>query len=430
MTFILNPLHFPSIIKHGRQLDLHKFTNIVAPYTFGFSPTNPERFPGLREQIEKSFQLLQGSHLSSLSDNMMKNLLLVFREDYLSCGEWKTSQLHDFCLSVALETSFMTMYGRTALEQRQRNLEQIRQDFVFFDNKLPLLTAQVPLWLLGNIKSVRQKLIDCFLPNVMSKWSSPSPFIQRRSFLFEQYDLSSHDRAAQHFAMFWASVGNTSPAMFWCVYYLLRHEEALQAVRLELQEVMSQEELEVRPDSDQVLTQEQLDKLVVLESVVSETLRLSTFSMNVRVAQEDLSLSLDSTWSIRKGDIVSIFPHNTHMDPEIYPDPTSFHFDRYLDNGKEKTNFYKSGQRVKYYLMPFGSGATKCPGRYLAVQEIKQFVCLLLLLFDVELCDPKTVVRPNLTRAGLGIMQPAHDVHFRYRLRRPLQVSTSTKPLL
>ncbi|KAK7877670.1 hypothetical protein WMY93_031682 [Mugilogobius chulae] len=207
--------------------------------------------------------------------------------------------------------------------------------------------------------------------------------------------------------------------MFWSVYYLLRHQEALRAVRAELQEVMSQEGLKLEPDSDLVLSREQLQKLVTLESVVNESMRLSTMSMNIRVAQEDFTLKLDSDWSIRKGDIITICPQAIHFDPEIYQDPESFRFDRYLDDGKEKSDFYKDGQKVKYFLMPFGSGATMCPGRYIAVQEIKQFVCLLLLHFDLELCGAP--VRPDLKRAGLGIMQPESDVSFRYRLRRPLE---------
>lgn len=46
-------------------------------------------------------------------------------------------------------------------------------------------------------------------------------------------------------------------------------------------------------------------------------------SMNVRVAQEDFVLRLDSQppWSVRKGDIIAMFPQSVHLDPEIYEDP-------------------------------------------------------------------------------------------------------------
>lgn len=95
----------------------------------------------------------------------------------------------------------------------------------------------------------------------------------------------------------------------------------------------------------------------------------------------------------------------------------TFHFDRYVQDGAEKTDFYKQGQKLKYYRMPFGSGATMCPGRYFALNEIKQFLSLLLLYLDVELEDGQARATLDPGRAGLGILLPASDVRFRYRKR-------------
>ncbi|KAK7877669.1 hypothetical protein WMY93_031681 [Mugilogobius chulae] len=308
MTFVMNPLHIPSITRLGRQLNFHEFSNTVAPYMFGYTPLHPERFHDLREKVHVLFKLLQGHHLTPLSESMMRNLLLVFREDHLepAGSEWRTAQLYDFCLSVSLEATFMTLYGRSASRHRHQNIPKIKE------------TSFTLCHALG----VR---------------------------------------------------GNTSPLMFWSVYYLLRHQEALRAVRAELQEVMSQEGLKLEPDSDLVLSREQLQKLVILDSVVNETMRLNIMSMNIRMAQEDFTLKLDSDWSIRKGDIITLCPQAIHYDPEIYQDPESFRFDRYLDDGKEKATSTKTGRR------------------------------------------------PDLKRAGLGIMQPESDVSFRTRLRRPLE---------
>lgn len=95
----------------------------------------------------------------------------------------------------------------------------------------------------------------------------------------------------------------------------------------------------------------------------------------------------------------------------------SFQFDRFIQDGAEKTDFYKNGQKLKYYLMPFGSGSSMCPGRFFAVNEIKQFLCLLLLYFDVELEEGQSRASVDTNRAGLGVLQPAADVRFRYRPR-------------
>lgn len=65
--------------------------------------------------------------------------------------------------------------------------------------------------------------------------------------------------------------------------------------------------------------------------------------------------------------------------------------------------------------MPFGSGSSKCPGRYFAINEIKQFVCLLLLYLDLQLEDRQNRPPSNQSRAGLGIQQPSSHVRFHYR---------------
>lgn len=59
------------------------------------------------------------------------------------------------------------------------------------------------------------------------------------------------------------------------------------------------------------------------ESAINESLRLSSASINIRVAQEDFSLRLDSERSVavRKGDIIALYPQSLHMDPEIYEEP-------------------------------------------------------------------------------------------------------------
>lgn len=101
----------------------------------------------------------------------------------------------------------------------------------------------------------------------------------------------------------------------------------------------------------------------------------------------------------------------------LFPYCQTFRFDRYIQDGREKTDFYKDGQRLRYYRMPFGSGSSMCPGRYFAVNEIKQFLCLLLLYFDLQLVEGQTRVTVDCGRAGLGILLPSTDVCFRYRLR-------------
>lgn len=97
----------------------------------------------------------------------------------------------------------------------------------------------------------------------------------------------------------------------------------------------------------------------------------------------------------------------------------TFKYDRYLDeNGKTKTTFYSNGIKLKYYYMPFGSGATMCPGRLFAVQEIKQFLILMLSYFELELVESQVKCPPlDQSRAGLGILPPLNDIEFKYKFK-------------
>jgi hypothetical protein len=66
-------------------------------------------------------------------------------------------------------------------------------------------------------------------------------------------------------------------------------------------------------------------------------------------------------------------------------------------------------------FLPFGGGASLCPGRRFARNEIKALVAVLLLRFDMQLAlstaDTTTNGRPSFdgSRAGLGIFPPAHS---------------------
>lgn len=140
-------------------------------------------------------------------------------------------------------------------------------------------------------------------------------------------------------------MGNTLPATFWAAYFLVSQVEALKVVRQEIVDVLRDSGVDFSTSSDIMLSKEQLDKLVFLgafqftfrsvvqrvdngpspssESAINESLRLSSASMNIRVAQEDFSLRLDSDRSVgvRKGDVIALYPQSLHLDPEVYDDP-------------------------------------------------------------------------------------------------------------
>ncbi|XP_052387454.1 cytochrome P450 7B1-like isoform X1 [Carassius gibelio] len=424
ITFIMNPFLYSSVIKHGKQLDFHRFSDSAASRSFNYTPVQSGLFPGMSDHIQRSYSLLKGPDLDLLTSSMMTKLQQVLRCRFLSSeesgsdGDWQEAELYEFCKCVMFRTTFNTLYGHS----EKLCLDQLREDFEKFDGIFPLLMARVPIALLGKTKEIREKLIRFFYPQRMEEWRAPCKFIQKRMELFQQYDmLQDRDKAAHHFAMMWAAVGNTIPAAFWCLYHLISCPEALEAVRAEIISVVGEKNMKLIFEEDITITRQQLEQMVNLESSINESLRLSSVSMNIRVVQEDFCLRLGDQHSInlRKDDIVALYPESTHLDPEIYDQPQRFRFDRFVEDGKEKTDFYKCGQKVRYYLMPFGSGATQCPGRFFAMNELKQFVCVTLLMCEMQLSENQQEAMLDKSRAGLGVMPPVNQITFKYRTKKP-----------
>lgn len=158
-----------------------------------------------------------------------------------------------------------------------------------------------------------------------------------------------------------------------------------------------------------MVTLEDLQKMVILESCISESLRLSTGSLIMREAVEPCTLTLadGSTYKIRKGDNVGIFPPIIHRDERFFENSETFQYDRFL---KMKDTFIIDGREVpsSQCFLPFGGGVSYCPGRKFARNEIKTLAIHLLLKFEMSLSG-SSVSKPvavDYSRAGLGIFQP------------------------
>jgi cytochrome P450 len=80
---------------------------------------------------------------------------------------------------------------------------------------------------------------------------------------------------------------------------------------------------------------------------------------------------------VPKGTIVwCLFRHDTVAE-EFFPDPRAFKPERWLVSDPDKAI-------DKKVSMPFGSGPRTCPGRYLALMEIKIALAMVLGQFTIQ----------------------------------------------
>ncbi|XP_039191479.1 cytochrome P450 7B1 [Crotalus tigris] len=418
ITFVINPLQYPVVSRNSKYLEFTEFADQLSSQAFDHPPVVNGNCPDLIEHVHRNYQYLLGKSLDTLSDNMMRMLQNIFKHKFSLMVDWKMENMYMFCFSIIFEASFKTFFGRDPYNDGYVT-DEIGEKFLKFDANFSYLALNVPITLLGATKKIRRELINFLNPKKMEKWLDVSKVVQDRKDILESYKvLSDYDKAAHHFALLWASVGNTIPVTFWAIYYLLRHPEAFAVVCDEIDHLLQSTGQERKPGYSIYLSKEQLDNLVYLESAINESLRMCSSSMNIRKVKENFILKLEENHEVclRKGDLMAIFPPVLHMDPEIYEDPQTYKFDRYVENSKKKTTFFKQGKKLKYFLMPFGSGSSMCPGRFFAMNEIKLFVILVLVYFDMEIMEDKQLGQDK-GRIGLGILLPDSDIIFRYKLR-------------
>ncbi|KAI7814564.1 cytochrome P450 7A1 isoform X1 [Triplophysa rosa] len=426
-TFITDPFSFSLVVRQSKNLDFQKFAMGFSQRVFGHADFTSPVFSGSYREVHSIFrQTLQGPPLQELAQSMLGNLQAVLGRGLSREHGWVEEGLQNFTNRIMFEAGFLTLFGRDAGLLRSDGvkcgktcMQKAAQDFLVFDRAFPALAAGVPIGLCMPAWRAREALAEELLHDELHRRNCISDLIQRRMDAFDRMHLDETGKARTHVCMLWASQANTLPAAFWSLYYTLRSAEALAAARSEVHRVLSGQALN-DPDRPVSLSREQLDSMTVLESIIEEALRLSSASIMIRVAKDNFTLTLDSgeTVAIRKGDFIALYPQLIHLDPDIYPDPTEFKYNRFLDErGERKSNFFKNGRRLKHFLVPFGSGVSECPGRFFAVNEIKEFLTLVLWFYDLELDDINTDLVPDGTRAGLGILPPPRDVLLKYRRR-------------
>ncbi|MBZ3891375.1 25-hydroxycholesterol 7-alpha-hydroxylase [Sciurus carolinensis] len=346
VTFILDPFQYPLVMKNHKQLSFDVFSRKLSEKAFSIKKSMKNE--DLTHELHVAYQFLQGKSLDTLLENMLQNLKQMFEPQLLKTKNWNTAQMLTFYRSIIFEVTFRTIYGKIPAGDKKRIISELRDDFFKFDDKFSYLISDIPIELLGNVKSLQKKIINSLRSENLAKIQGWSEIVQRRQEILEKY-----------------------------------------------------------------LVQD----LEIGESIIFEVFRLHSYSSVIRFVQEDFTFSSENgDYCLRKGDLIAIFPPMQHSDPEIFEAPEEFRFDRFIEDGKKKTIFSKGGKNQKFSVMPFGLGITKCPGRYVAVVEMKLLLLIFVTYFDLEIIDKKPVGL-DYNRLWIGIQHPESDVLFRYKAK-------------
>ncbi|KAM6163970.1 prostacyclin synthase isoform 2-T2 [Rhynchocyon petersi] len=421
VTVLLDPHSYDSVVWETRtKLDFHAYAVFLMERIFDV------QLPHYNPSDEKA---RLKPDLQGLTEAMYTNLHTVLLGDTTEAGtDWHEIGLLDFSYSSLLRAGYLTQYGVEVLPRTEHSQAQDRThsaDVFHTFRQLDLLLPKLARGSLSagdkdQVSKVKGRLWNLLSPTRLASRAQRSAWLESYLLHLEEMGVSEEMQARALVLQLWATQGNMGPATFWLLLFLLKHPEALAAVRGELEQILQRVEQPVSQMT--TLPQKVLDSMPVLDSVLSESLRLTAAPFITREVMMDLTLPMADgrEFSVRRGDRLLLFPFlSPQKDPEIYTDPEEFKYDRFLNpDGSEKKDFYKDGKRLKNYNMPWGAGHNHCLGKNYAINSIKQFVFLVLTHFDLELTNPDVEIPGfDLSRYGFGLMQPEHDVAIRYRIR-------------
>ncbi|CAG8729907.1 9857_t:CDS:2, partial [Gigaspora rosea] len=127
------------------------------------------------------------------------------------------------------------------------------------------------------------------------------------------------------------------------------------------------------------LTFNDIAKMVKLDSFVKESLRLATGIVGLSHKCIFKSYyTFANGYQIPSGRLVSLNFSDTNNDEELQgQNPTEFYAYRHLERDSPATKLERN-------FLTFGGGKRACPGRFLAVNEIKTFLHKVLLKYNVR----------------------------------------------
>lgn len=169
--------------------------------------------------------------------------------------------------------------------------------------------------------------------------------------------------------MLLAGEDTTANTLAWLIWLLSRHPAALARARAEVDGVLAGAAL---PDL------EQLGRLDFVEACAHETMRLRPVApINTMQAVHDTQVG---DVAVPAGMIVMAVMRRDAVSERHLRDAAEFDPDRWLADARQ-------AGAAKRLSMPFGAGPRICPGRYLALMEIKLACALLLRHFDIAAVD-------------------------------------------
>ena len=186
--------------------------------------------------------------------------------------------------------------------------------------------------------------------------------------------------------MLLAGEDTTANTLAWLIYLLHQHPPCIQRARQEVAKALGP-----AAGNPQAFTLELMDSLPYLDACINEAMRLKPVAPFI--ALQALRDTTVGDVQAPKGTLLWGVLRHDSMNDAHFPQPQLFDPQRWLSEGTSDgstvsaANPNAASASAKRVAMPFGAGPRICPGRYLALLEMKLAMSMLLSRFTVTAVD-------------------------------------------
>ena len=278
------------------------------------------------------------------------------------------------------------------------------------------LAAPLPYW--RHIKFARDRELDHAVGSVHAQikdiiaecrrrmaadatlFTSPTNFLEAMIAAKETEGLpfSDDDIVANVFTLLLAGEDTTANTLAWAIKFFTDYPGLFQRVRSEVDAVLGHAAIP--------MSQADAGRLSLVEAFANETMRLKPVApLIITEAKED---TVVAGVQVPAGTGIALLNRYIATQASNFSDPQTFDLDRWV----EKNAGSDGRAHNPRAFLPFGGGPRFCPGRNLALLEIKLVLAMVCRNFEVELEDPTVAIDELFAFT----MSPTH-LRVRFKLR-------------
>ncbi|KAG8989315.1 hypothetical protein FRB90_002315 [Tulasnella sp. 427] len=406
------------VYRNSTALSFDTYIERGIAMVYGVRPSalgSPAGSPTLRDVVKggtaANGTVVENSHVysrryllqeSALEDLTQRTALEISRLLDSHQNSQKEIGLHEWSRMILPTAVTNAIYGPGLLKAHP---ELIATMWEFDDTFHKVLTK--PPFLLREFFHTRQELYRIFSDYVNDDEKGESMregafgLATARAENLKEAGSSVQMRAGCEIPLFHALHANATPTAFWVLAYILSIPGLKDRILSEITPAFKSQPTTVdEPDIDVGYLMSP-KSCPLIHSCLHEAMRLTSGSLSTRLVEKPTTVG---RYTLYPRNAVFVPSRVAHL-AEDHWGPTVLEFDpdRFIKHPEE----LRPGNM---WLRPFGGGATICPGRQYAANEVKLFVAGVLRRFDLEM-RPGDVVPPvNNGIPSAGMMKPAHDL--------------------